>query len=138
MAVRYLSKQWADLALERVERDEDVQKAVKGLDLSILAIILEAPKECYGFVYVRFEKGQLAEYRVGHDYDKVTHGLEAPTFVVSGQYDVFVAINQGQLKERKAILTGKLHLTGSLWKALRHMSAMEAVTRCLNDIECTV
>lgn len=124
------------MALERVEDDEGVARAVEGLDVSILAIVLEAPQPCYGFVYVRFEEGSLAEYRVGHDYAAVTKDVGTPTFVVSGRYESFAAIQRGQLSERKAILTGKLHLTGSVWKALRHMAAMEAITRSLNSIEC--
>ncbi len=136
LPVRYMSEEWATLALEAVESDPEVAKAVEGLDLSILAIVIGAPEDCYGFVFVRFEEGSLSEYRVGHDYEAVTKGLEAPTFVVSGHYDVFSAVNRGEITERRAILTGKLHLTGSVWKALKHMSAMEAVTRALNGIEC--
>ncbi len=131
-----MTEEWAALALEAVESDEAVAAAVEGLDLSILAIVIGAPPECYGFVFVRFEEGSLSEYRVGHDYEAVTKGLGAPTFVVSGHYDVFASINRGELSERRALLTGKLHLTGSVWKALKHMSAMEAVTRALNTIEC--
>lgn len=131
-----MSEEWAELALERVESDERVAKAVHGLDISILAIVLQPPQGCYGFVYVHFEDGGLSEYRVGHDYEAVTKGLGIPTFVVSGKYDVFAAVNRGELSERKAILTGKLHLTGSVWRALRHMGAMEAITQALNSIEC--
>ncbi len=124
------------MALEAIEADAEVAAAVEGLDLSILAIILQPPEECYGFIFVRFEGGSLSEYRVGHDYEAVTEGLGSPTFVVSGHYDVFASVNRGELGERRAILTGKLHLTGSVWKALKHMTAMEAVTRALNGIEC--
>ncbi len=131
-----MTEEWAALALEAVESDAEVAAAVKGLDLSILAIVLQAPEGCYGFVFVRFEDGSLSEYRVGHDYEAVTKGLGTPTFVVSGLYDVFAAVNRGEIGERRAILTGKLHLTGSVWKALKHMHAMEAVTRALNGIEC--
>lgn len=138
LAIRYLTEEWAEKALERIEADEGVAEAVEGLDLSILAIILDRPDGCYGFIFVRFEDGALAEYRVGHDYMAVTHGLGTPTFVVSGRYEVFSQVQKGELTERKAILTGQLHLTGSLWKALRHMSAMEAVTRALNSIECEI
>ncbi len=137
LAVQYLSEEWAELALERVETDETVQKAVKGMDLSVLAIILSPPKDCYGFIFVDFKDGALAEYRVGHDYHAVTDDIE-PTFVVSGHYDVFAQINQGHITERKALLSGKLHLTGGLFKALKHMRAMESVTHSLLSIECMV
>lgn len=136
MPVQYLTEEWAELALQKVEEDRGITRAVEGIELSILAIVLGAPKGCYGFVYVHFDGDGLAEYRVGYDYAAVTKGVEPPTFVVSGQYDVFAAINRGKLSERRALLTGKLHLTGSLVKALRYMRAMEAVTKALNSIPC--
>ncbi len=135
LAVRYLTEEWAELALERVEADERILAAVKGMDISVLAIILQPPEGCYGFIYVQFRDGGLAEYRVGHDYHAITNDVR-PTFVVSGQYDVFAEITRGDITERKALLAGKLHLTGGLFKALKHMRAMEAITHALNDIEC--
>lgn len=135
--MRYLSEQWAEAALERVESDERVGVALAGFDMSILAIILGPPKGCYGFIFVSFEDGVLKEYRVGYDFEAATVGMPKPTFVVSGEYPVFCAINQGELSEKKALISGKLHLTGGMLKALRHMSGIEAITRALNDIECT-
>ena len=124
------------MALEVVESNPEVQQAVAGLELSILAIVLHPPKGSYGFTYVAFDGNGLSDYRVGFDYEAVTRGIQDPTFVVSGDYEVFAAINRGDLSERRALLTGKLHLTGSLLKALRHMHAMESVTRALNSVEC--
>ena len=86
---------------------------------------------CFIFWFEYVEK----EYRVGHDYHTITDDV-SPTFVVSGTYDVFAEITRGDLTERKALLSGKLHLTGGLFKALKHMRAMERITHALNDIEC--
>jgi len=55
---------------------------------------------------------------------------------VSGKYEVFAAMQRGEIGERRALLTGRLHLTGSLVKALRHMNALETVTAALNTIDC--
>ncbi len=132
----YLTQAWAEQALAAVEADAKVQKAVAGLDLSLLAIILDAPDGRYGFIYVAFDAQGLSDYRVGYDYDAVTKGLAEPTFVVSGKYEVFAAMQRGELGERRALLTGKLHLTGSLMKALRHMNALETVTAALTTIDC--
>ena len=132
----YLTEPWAEAALEAVEADPRIRKAVKGIELSVLTIILDPPEGRYGFIYAAFDGKGLADYRVGYDYDAVTSGLQAPTFVVSGPYDVFASIQRGETTERKAILAGKLHLTGSLVKALRYMRAREAVTETLNRLEC--
>lgn len=129
-----MSQAWAEEALRRVETDPDIAKAVQGLKLSILTILTDCPPETYGFLYVRFDGSGLADYRVGRDYETVADGIEAPTFSVSGKYDVFQGIQMGHTTERKALLTGKIHLTGSMVKALRHMRALEAVTKSLQQI----
>ncbi len=134
LALTYMSEPWAEEALRRVETDARIAKALSGIQLSILTIITEAPEDTYGFLYVRFDGHGLADYRVGGDYQTVTDNIETPTFVVSGAYDVFRDIQLGHYSERKALLTGKLHLTGSMIKALRHMRALESITKVLQEI----
>lgn len=136
--VRYLTEPWAEEALKRVESDARIQEAIDGIELSILSIILGAPEGAYGFVYVAFDQAGLADYRVGHDFNTVTEGIPKPTFVVSGDYGVFADVQRGKISERRALLTGKLHLTGGLVKALRHLRALETVTAVLAEIQCEV
>ncbi len=134
LAFTYMSEPWAEEALRRVETDPRIAKALQGIQLSILTIITDGPADTYGFLYVRFDGKGLADYRVGGDYQAVTEGIDNPTFVVSGKYDVFQDIQLGTFSERKALLTGKLHLTGSMIKALRHMRALESITKVLQEI----
>lgn len=129
-----MSKEWAEEALQRVESDPRIAKALKGIELSVLTIITDGPKDTYGFLYVQFDGNGLAEYRVGYEYEAVAKGIAAPTFVASGKYDVFNRIQLGELSERRALLSGKLHLTGSMIKALRHMRALETVTKVLQEV----
>lgn len=136
MALQYLTEAWAEEALQRVEGDDRIHKAVRGIDISLLTIVLNAPDGAYGFLYTAFDENGLKDYRVGKDYEAVADGLPEPTFVVSGEYDVFAAIQRGELSERRALLSGKLHLTGSMLKALRYMRALESITKVLQEIEC--
>lgn len=136
LALQYLTEPWAEEALHRVEADDRIREAVKGIDVSMLTIILNAPKGAYGFLYTSFDGDGLRDYRVGRDYASVTQDLPAPTFVVSGDYEVFSAIQRGDISERRALLSGRLHLTGSMIKALRHMRALETITKVLREIPC--
>lgn len=134
--MRYLSEEWAKEALAVVETDERVAEATHGIQVSVLAIVLHPPEGAYGFIHVAFDGNGLSDYRVGHDYQAVTEGIADPTFVVSGEYDVFARIQAGEFSERKAILTGRLHLTGSFLKALRYMSALETIGEALRSVPC--
>ena len=136
LAIAYLSEAWAEQALRLVEGDPRVKKALDGVELSLLTIILHPPKGRYGFIYTAFDEGGLVAYRVGHDFTTVTKDIPEPTFVVSGEYTVFASIQRGELSERKALLSRKLHLTGSMVKAVRHMRALETFTQVLQSIPC--
>ena len=134
--VRYLSEPWAQKVLGLIETDPRIADALDGLEVSILTIILHPPKGCYGFLYASFDADGLADYRTGHDFHAVAKGLPEPTFVLSGDYQVFAALQRRELSEKRAILTGQLHLTGSMVKALRYMRVLEAITEVTSEIPC--
>jgi hypothetical protein len=136
LQVHYLSAAWAEKALRLVETDARIHDALGGIDVSLLTIILHPPKGCYGFLYAAFDDEGLKDYRVGVDFASVSRGLPEPTFTISGEYPVFASIQRGELTERKALLSGRLHLTGGMVKALRHMRALEAITGVLSSIPC--
>lgn len=136
MTVQYLSPEWAEQALRLVETDARIDRALGGMEVSLLTIITRPPKGCYGFLYAAFDADGLKDYRVGHDFASVARGLGEPTFTISGDYEVFAAVQRGEVTERKALLSGKLHLTGGMLKALRHMRQLEAITSVLTSIPC--
>ena len=136
MQVQYLSPAWAEKALRLIETDPRIERALGGLEVSLLTIILHPPKGCYGFIYASFDADGLKDYRVGVEFASVAKGLEEPTFTISGEYPVFAAVQRGELTERKALLSGRLHLTGGMIKALKHMRQLEAITAVLTSIPC--
>lgn len=135
--MQYLSPQWAEQALRLVETDARIAREVKGTEVSLLTIITHPPKGCYGFLYAAFDRDGLKDYRVGFDFASVARGLGEPTFTISGDYATFAQIQRGELTERKALLSGKLHLTGGMLKALKHMRQLEAITAVLTSIPCS-
>lgn len=136
MQVTYLSPAWAEQALRLVETDQRIDDALGGMEVSLLTIITHPPKGCYGFLYASFDADGLKDYRVGFDFASVARGLGEPTFTISGEYSVFAAIQRGEMTERKALLSGKLHLIGGMVKALRYMRQLEAITAVLTSIPC--
>ena len=137
LQVQYLSPAWAEEALRLVETDARISRELKGTAVSLLTIITRPPKGCYGFLYAAFDADGLKDYRVGFDFASVARGLGEPDFTISGDYSVFAAIQRGEMTERKALLSGKLHLTGGMLNALRHMRQLEAITAVLTSIPCT-
>lgn len=136
LTVPYLSEAWAEQALRVIETHDGIRDALRGSEVSLLTIILRPPPGRYGFLYSAFDERGLRDYRVGKDYHSVTEGIDPPTFVVSGPYEVFAAVQRGEMTERRALMSGRLHLTGSWSKALRHMRMLETITGALGEIEC--
>jgi hypothetical protein len=58
-----------------VEGDPRIKQALDGVALSLLTIVLHAPKGRYGFIYTAFDEGGLVAYRVGHDFHTVTKDI---------------------------------------------------------------
>ena len=136
MPLQYLSPAWGEEALRLVETDARIRRALGGVEVSLLTIVTGPPKGCYGFLYAAFDADGLKDYRVGFDFASVVRGLGEPTFTISGDYATFAAIQRGEMSERKALLSGRLHLTGGMLNALRHMRELEAITGVLTSIPC--
>lgn len=137
MTVPYLGPGWGRKAIAAMGQDPRVKAAVKGVKLAVLTRIENPPHGRYNYLYARFDGTTLADGRMGHEEAELElEGLPAPNFTITGPYEVFAAIQRGELTERKAVLSGRLHVKGSRLMALRYMGALEAVTEVLSEIPC--
>jgi hypothetical protein len=137
LTVPYLGPGWGRKALEVMRTDPRIREAVRGIEVRLLTRIHDAPKGRYGYLYAAFDGTGLSDGRMGHAGDGVLETLPKPTFCIEGPYTAFAAIQRGELSERKALLSGRLHVKGSRLAALRHLGALEAVTEVLSEIACT-
>lgn len=136
VAVAYLGPEWGKRALRVIRSDPRVQQAVRSLELTVLTVIDDPPKGRYGYFYAAFAGKGLAAGEVGHMDDGKLAALAPPDFTIRGPYEVFAAIQRGEITERIAVLSGRLHVEGSRIAALRHMGALETVTAALAEIPC--
>lgn len=135
LTVPYLGPGWGKKALAVMRTDPRVKEAVQGIRLRLLTRIRGAPEGRYDYLWAAFDGTGLAEGRMGHEADGGLEGLD-PSVTLEGDYEVFAAIQRGELTERKAFLSGRLKVHGSRIQALRHMGALEAVTAALAEIPC--
>jgi hypothetical protein len=136
LTVPYLGPGWGRKALEVMRTDPRVAEAVDGIALRLLIHIKDPPAGRYQFLYAHFDGKGLADGRMGHDGDGTLETLPSPDLAIEGPYSVFAAVQKGELTERKAILSGQLHVKGSRLLALRYMGALETVTEVLGEIPC--
>ena len=137
LTVPYLGPAWGRKALQLMKEDPRIQEAVAGVTITVLTRIEGVPDGRYSYLYARFDGNGLADGRMGNEEVELElEGLPAPTFTIVGPYATFAAIQHGALSERKAVLSGRLHIKGSRLLALRYMGALETVTEVLAEIPC--
>lgn len=122
--------------MARIASDPRVKDALAGVHSSILVHFRNTPAERYQYLYARFEDGQVLDGTLGLDGDGKLAALPEPEFTIEGDYTVFASIQRGEISDRRALLSGKLHLHGPRLKALRLMDAFQGLTDVLAEIPC--
>ncbi len=131
--MKYLSREWVEAGRRRVAGHPLFLARTKGIRASILCIVHESPEHVDDVFYIDFDDGQVKEIYAG-PLDEFEKRPLKPLFVVEGEYETYVAVQEGRLTQATALMKGRLRLKGSLFKALKHMRALEAVTQILSEI----
>ena len=129
-SIVYLSKEWRDEAEKRLKAGLTPEK-MNNISSSMSNIYKECPDGTEKFLFIKFEKGELAEFAVGSG--------EPPKaeFRITGTYDVLSQISKAELGAQKALMTGKLKLRGNMVKALKLASIADRVNKIFSTIEAT-
>lgn len=130
--VAYLGPAWAARALWVVQHDTRVRTAVAGSSVSLLVHIENGPPGRAKYLFVRFHEGQLAEHYIGDGHGSPS--IPEPDFELRGEYATFASVQRGELDGRKALLSGRLKLHGSMLRAMGHLGALEALVEALSRI----
>lgn len=130
---KYLSSEWVDDGRKRVEGHPQFVEQTQGVHASILCVVHEQPDHADEVFYIDFRDGKIIDIYSGPKAEFDARGASA-MFEVHGDYNTFVQIQEGHLSQTTAIMRGRLRLKGSLIKAMKHMRALETVTRILREV----
>jgi hypothetical protein len=136
--VPYLSAAWAEAAMARVRGDAAVLAAMAGHPVSVLTVVEHAPPDRVHYLYASFDGHGSCDLRAGHDVEPLLSAVPEPSFTIRGDYATFAALRRGELKERQAILHGKLHFTGHRLKALALAHPLQALAHALAQVPCEI
>lgn len=131
--MKYLSKRWIEAGRRLVEGDPRFVSRTRGIRASILCVVHESPAHADEVFFIDFDDGEVKDLYAGSLQEFERRGVKA-VFTVEGEYDTYVAIQQGHLAQSTALMRGRLKLKGSLFKALKHMRALETVTEILREV----
>lgn len=129
---RYLSKKWIDAARRRVESIPDLAEVVGGVSLSLLMVVTDRPGLDGEAIYIEFDEGDLKHVKAG-GRDAFESRYDETEFTVWASYDTFAEIHAGRLNEKMAVLSGRIHLKGSMFRALKLLKIVEKLNAILRQ-----
>ncbi len=130
---KYLSREWVEKGRAHVEADPRFKAHTAGLHASILCVVHEQPTHADEVFFIEFDDGHIREIYSGPLSEFQQRKVET-TFEVHGNYGTFVQIQEGHLTQATALMRGRLRLKGSVFRALKYMRALEAVTDILREV----
>lgn len=137
LAHPYLSAAWARQAIEAVRTDPALQAAMAGHEVSVLVEVDGAPPGRMQALYASFDGKGAADLRVWEDRASIEGVVGKPTLRVSGSYETFVALRQGAIEPRRALVAGHLKLHGGRLRALAHFKPLMQLVATLHAVPAT-
>jgi hypothetical protein len=128
----YLSRQWIDAARRRVETQADLAAVVGPISMSLLLVVTDRPALDGEAIFIRFENGRLTDVTHGPRTTMETKHGDAD-FTIWGSYETFSEIHSGRLTEKLAVLSGRVRLKGSMFRALRLLKVVEPLNALLRQ-----
>jgi putative sterol carrier protein len=123
----YLSPEWTQEAYRRL-REKLTAEKMKYVTSSMVTHYKHCPDGKERSLYYKFVKGIIEELSL------LEGKPPKAEFIISGDYQVFASISRAELGSRTALMTGKLHLKGSMVKAL----GLSAVVDRMNKVLATI
>ena len=131
--VKYLSKEWAELAKKKVLTELDKARDLKNMNTSLLNVIQNVPPDNLTiYYYIKFIEGNLEELLTGSD-ESIRQ--KNPEFIVTGDYTTFVQISSGQMSSAMALLKNRVKMTGNKMKALTITKPIDTFNKCISRIQ---
>ena len=123
----YLSPEWREEAQRRLNLELSPER-MNRISSSMANILKNCPDGKERYLYIRYEKGELAQIETGEG--------EPPKaeFRILGDYEVFARISRSELRAQPALMTGKLKLKGNMIKALKLASVVDRFNKVLAQI----
>jgi len=126
----YLSAEWADEAKRHVESHPRFREVTRGIEASMMTLVTGKPDTAEEAFYVAIENGAIRLACGPRD----ELDWADPDFTITADYATLAAIHQGELDELAAVLTRKARVKGSILKAMRRLSTLQALNRIVREV----
>jgi putative sterol carrier protein len=134
MAIQFPTEEWVSAYKAQIDEKPDYKEGGKNWRSGPISLIINQ-KPSAGLsedfhIYLDLHEGQCREARV---CDR--EFAESQPFVIRGDYDRWKLVVREQLEPVKAMMQGKLKLTGDLPTIVRSIDAAKALVKCATYVE---
>lgn len=114
----------------------DLAETVGGVSLSLLMVVTDRPGLDGEAIFIEFDEGELKHVKAG-DREKFEDRYADTEFTVWAPYNTFAEIHAGRLNEKLAVLSGRVRLKGSMFRALKLLKVVEKLNAILREEPAT-
>ena len=141
MAVKFHTKEWIDKVKEGTKSNTEYQKSASGLSFKSLYVLKNCPGGVDRKELWTLDKGVLTEYTFEEKPSPTEFATEpwdekGILYRCSGDYDIFVQMNKGELAPMQAIAKKVYKLEGPMMKIMGHMAGITALSEVMSSIDC--
>ena len=130
MSFQYLSPEWAQEAIRRLQADLSPEK-MKHITSSMLTVYTGCPDGKDRALYYKLVDGVVQELSIQEGK------WPEAEFTIISDYDTFARISRAELSARAALMSGKMKLKGNLVKALSLAPVVDRLNAVLATIPTT-
>jgi putative sterol carrier protein len=126
VAVKFLSKEWAQAMTDALNSSEAFQKAAAGQQAKIQQVVTDSPDGGEVKYYFKLDGGS-ADVSLGELAD-----AEA---TISQNYETAVAIDRSELNAQNAFMQGKLKISGNMMKLMQLQGVINAMPQAVSEVQ---
>lgn len=120
------SEQWVRDLTAEVNSNRELPSAGKGFNASIQFVVENAPGgKRFGF-WAHMKDGRVTEASTGEK--------ESPEYRLSGDYEVWKSIIEGEEDPIQAIMVKKLVFEGNLQVVMKYIKAVNMIMECVKKV----
>ena len=124
MAVKFLSKEWAEEVKNILQSNEQMKSAAGSMNARIQQVITGPDGETrYWFI---IENGQT---------DLGLGDIDNPDATITQDYDTAAALSKNELTGTAAYMSGKLRVSGDLMKLMQLQGVLSQLPAALKDLD---
>ncbi len=131
--MKFLSQEWIETAKKITKEKLDPEKDLKKATTSLLNVINNTPPNGRAvYFYISVKNGNIEEMLIDQTGSLLEKDAE---FVVTGNYDTFVQILEGEMSTLIALIKNRVKIKGDKVKALQFVKSIDKLNNCLREIE---